>query len=132
MDNITPGLIRELEENQIFCFGSNEHGKHGKGAAKQAMKWGAKYGVGEGLMGRTYGLPTKDSRMRTLPLRSIRKYIKTYLEFAESRKDLTFLTTPIGCGLAGYSAKDIAPLFFEFDIPDNVHLPEEFWELKNE
>ena len=42
--NVTEDLITTLAENQVFVFGSNESGRRGKGAAKTALKWGAKYG----------------------------------------------------------------------------------------
>ena len=44
------GIIEKLEPNQIFVFGSNTEGRHGKGAAKIARdKFGAIYGQAEGL-----------------------------------------------------------------------------------
>lgn len=53
--NITP------DDNTIFVFGSNPTGIHGAGAAKVAREqFGAKAGVGEGLTGNSYALPTKD------------------------------------------------------------------------
>lgn len=122
------GQVTTLSVGQVFVFGSNEAGRHGKGAAATARKWGAKNGVGAGLMGHTYGIPTKDARMKTLPLRAIYKYVVEFLNFAQSRPDLQFLVTEIGCGLAGYSPKDIAPMFFELPLPENIWLPERFWE----
>ena len=65
MSCATPPLILELKTNEIFVFGSNEFGRHGKGAAKAARKWGARNGVGEGLRGQTYAIPTK---IANLPL----------------------------------------------------------------
>ena len=60
----TPEVITELKPNEIFVFGSNWAGRHGKGAALQAVKWGAKYGVGLGLEGQTFALPTKTERWK--------------------------------------------------------------------
>lgn len=119
-------LIKELKPNQIFVFGSNEAGRHGRGAAFTAKKWGAKNGVGVGLMGQTYGIPTKDRNIKTLPLGKIRKYVEEFLEFAKGRPDLEFLTTNIGCGLAGFQPKQIAPMFKT--RTSNVILSQEFIE----
>ena len=55
------GLIRSLQPNQIFVFGSNTQGRHGLGAAKIALqKFGAKYGQAEGIQGQSYAIITKD------------------------------------------------------------------------
>lgn len=110
-------------------FGSNEAGRHGKGAAKTAQRWGAKDGVGEGMSGRTYAIPTKNSKIRTLGQTSIGKYVDAFLRTARERPDLTFLVTEVGCGLAGYSAEDIAPMFADASSMPNVHLPQSFWNI---
>lgn len=115
---------------EIFVFGSNLAGRHGKGAALDArLKYGAKYGQGEGLQGHSYAIPTKDAFMKTLPLCCISRYIYLFYLFAKEHPDLTFRLTPIGCGLAGYSPKDIAPMFNGF--PKNVLLPDSFKEVLN-
>lgn len=45
----------------VFVFGSNPGGVHGAGAAKTARDmFGAQTGVGEGMTGNAYALPTKD------------------------------------------------------------------------
>ena len=41
--------------------------------------------------------------------------------------NMIFLVTEIGCGLAGYKPKDIAPLFKGVENLKNVKLPERFW-----
>mgnify|MGYP006899131143 CR=1 FL=1 len=127
-ERTTPELITALSPGQVFVFGSNYAGRHGKGAAKTALKWGAKYGQGEGLMGRTYGLPTKGHDLRhSLPLERIAEHVARLLEFAQGRPDLQFMVTEIGCGLAGYTPKQVAPLFAAtVDMP-NVSLPASFW-----
>lgn len=127
-ERITANLIVELRLNEIFCFGSNQIGRHGKGAAKTAMKWGAKYGQGEGLMGRTYGLPTKGHDLRLpLSIARIGAHVDKFVSCAMQVPGLTFLVTEIGCGLAGYGPKQIAPLFaLAAELP-NVHLPASFW-----
>ncbi len=121
-------MITELQLGEIFVFGSNTVGRHGRGAAKTAMKWGAQYGKGEGLVGRTYGLPTKGHDLR-LPfsIARIGIHVGRFMECACQNPGLTFLVTEIGCGLAGYGPKQIAPLFADAaDLP-NVHLPASFW-----
>lgn len=124
---ITPNNITELKENEIFVFGSNESGRHGKGAAKTALGWGAKYGQARGIQGKTYGIPTKDHSVRiTLPISKIQVYVDEFIEFAKERQDLTFLVTLVGCGLAGYKPNQIAYLFKDALKLENVYLPIEF------
>lgn len=109
----------------VFVFGSNRAGRHGRGAAKWAMdNRGAVYGRGEGLQGESYGIPTKDENIKTLPLWAIAGHVAAFIAFARSRPDLIFELTPIGCGLAGYTPEDIAPMFSH--APSNVLLPEAF------
>lgn len=121
------GLIEKLNSNEIFVFGSNEAGTHGKGAALQALKFGAIRGVGEGIQGSTYGIPTKNKKIKTLSISKIEKYIQNFTNYASENTHLTFLVTSIGCGYAGYKPKDIAPLFKDAINLDNVYLPQEFW-----
>lgn len=107
----------------IFVFGSNLAGRHGAGAALYAAKnHGAKYGVGVGRTGNSYAIPTKDSSIRTLPLDSIQPYVTEFLEYASNHPELEFQVTKIGCGLAGYTEADIAPMFT--GAPSNCHLPD--------
>ena len=128
---ITPEYIRKLKTGEIFVFGSNEAGRHGKGAAKQALKWGAVYFQGIGLFGQTYAIPTKNKKIKTLPIVCIAVYVYQFIEFAIANPDLTFLVVPIGTMLAGYKPEDIAPLF-ERAIPiKNIHLPQSFWDILN-
>lgn len=109
----------------VFVFGSNEAGRHGKGAALFArLHRGAIYGQGEGLQGNAYAIPTKDAHLRTLPLDVVRVYVERFKAFAASRLDMRFEVTPIGCGLAGYRPRDIAPMFA--DAPANCQLPPVF------
>ena len=131
-NRITSPYVIELKDNEIFVFGSNEGGKHGKGAAKQARKWGAKWGQAAGLQGRTYGIPTKDKFiLRVLTVDQIKKYVDDFISFAKENPELIFLVTEIGCGLSRYKPKDIAPLFQEAIDLDNVYLPERFWNVLN-
>lgn len=124
----TPEEITKLADNQVFCFGSNLGGKHGKGAAKKALTWGAKWGQAAGLQGRTYGIPTKDAAVRrVLSIKEIKPFVDEFIEFARVNPQLTFLTTEIGCGLSGYYPKEIAPLFQKAVDVENIHLPARFW-----
>lgn len=104
--------VTSLPNGYIFVFGSNLAGRHGKGAALDAVKlFGAQYGVGLGIAGKSFAIPTKDAFLRTLDIVSIRNHIQVFRTFVEANPHLTFYLTPIGCGLAGYKPEDIAPLF---------------------
>jgi len=127
-NRITPNYITKLSVDQVFVFGSNESGRHGKGAAKIAMKWGAKYGQAEGSQGRTYGIPTMNASIsKKLTVDKIKTYVERFIEYAKEYPDLIFLVTEIGCGLAGHKVKDIAPLFKDAQDVKNIHLPKKFW-----
>ena len=127
-DRVTPEHISKLKINEVFVFGSNESGRHGLGAAKTALGWGAKWGQAEGIQGRTYGIPTKDSSVRrTLSIVEIKPYVDRFIEFAKNNPDFIFLVTEVGCGLSKYHPKDIAPLFIDAINVDNIHLPDRFW-----
>lgn len=131
MIKFTPENITELKENEIFVFGSNLAGKNGAGAALLASKkFGAEYGVGEGLTGNCYAFPTKDKNIKTLPLSEIEKVINRFYLCVAANPDYKFLLTKVGCGLANYSPKEIAPLFAQFKyIPPNIIFPKEFYEI---
>lgn len=122
----SPAVIGALKPDEIFVFGSNLAGRHGKGAALQAkQKYGAIQGQGSGFQGQCYAIPTKDHRLRTLPLDVIITYTSMFLWQAKyNNPGLIFLVTQVGCGLAGYTPEEMAPLFR--DPPDNVLLPQEF------
>ena len=105
-------LSSPLPMTNIFVFGSNLAGRHGKGAALTARNsYGAIYGQGIGRQGNSYAIPTKDEKLQTLPIDDIRSYILGFLVYAAENPDLTFFVTRVGCGLAGYKDQDIAPLF---------------------
>ena len=129
----TPESISKLDIGQVFVFGSNLAGRHGKGAAKTALGWGARWGQGNGPQGMTYGIPTKDASVRrTLSVDEIRPFVDEFIAFAKMNPNNTFLVTEIGCGLAGHKPKDIAPLFEEASTVNNIHLPARFWhKIKN-
>jgi hypothetical protein len=109
----------------IFVFGSNLSGRHGKGAALHAREhYGAVSGKGVGLQGSSYAIPTKDHALRALPLDQIRHYVQKFIEFASEHQEMTFKVTRVGCGMAGYSDKQMAPLFLR--APKNCQLPDEW------
>lgn len=114
--------IATLGEKEIFVFGSNIQGSHGGGAAWYAYKqFGAEWGVGEGLTGRTYALPTMEGKA------SLKKAVDNFIACAKQHPELTFMVTAVGCGIAGYRPDEVAPLFKEATSLENVYLPEVFW-----
>ncbi len=116
--------IAELGEGEIFVFGSNMQGAHGGGAAWYAYKhFGAEWGVGEGLTGRTYALPTMEG------MASMAAAVDRFTQCAREHPELTFLVTAVGCGIAGYIPQQVAPLFRDATRLENVYLPQVFWEL---
>jgi len=124
MERITPEFIKKLSDNEIFVFGSNLAGRHDGGAARIAREdFGAIYGQGVGLQGQSYAIPTMQGGIET-----IKPYVDEFIEFAQSHRELKFLVTKIGCGIAGFSVSEIAPLFRKCTEIENVCLPIEFWE----
>lgn len=127
--NFTPEKITEIKKNEIFVFGANERGLHGAGAAKTALHWGAVMGK-YGLMGQTYGLPTKDANIKTLSLKKIESHILEFLIVVGKNEEKQFLLTRIGCGLAGYKDQQIAEIFAKYlPLPNNLVLPKEFYDI---
>jgi hypothetical protein len=98
-------------KGQVFVFGSNEAGIHGAGAAALALEYGAEWGKGVGHYGETYAIPTKDREVKTLVLSKIRPYIADFVAYTKAHPELQFFVTRVGCGLAGYEDRQIAPLF---------------------
>lgn len=124
----TPEWISELKPNEIFVFGSNLSGLHFGGAAFVALRqFGAKLGRGVGLQGQSYAIPTMQGGVDT-----IRPYVDEFIAFAKAHPEYTFLVTPIGCGIAGFTADEIAPLFAHAIHTDNVLLPESFAKIVND
>ena len=119
---VTPPVVRHLEENEIFVFGSNANGYHGGGGAAVAMhNFGAVWGQGEGLQGKSYAIPTMEG------LEKLKEAVDRFTGFADQHQELRFLVTMIGCGSAGYSPREIAPLFQGCIYLENVALPSGFW-----
>lgn len=118
--------IAELGANEVFVFGSNIQGAHGGGAAWYAhKKFGAEWGVGEGLTGRTYALPTMEGEA------SLKHAVENFIACAKAHPGLIFLVTAVGCGIAGYTPDEVAPLFREATSLENVYLPQVFWNVIN-
>jgi hypothetical protein len=112
----------------IFTFGSNEAGIHGAGSALHARKYhGAIYGQGVGLQGNSYAIPTKDFNINSLSLKQIKYYVDNFISFAINNPELTFNVVDIGCGLAGFTKEQIAPMFK--DAPKNCKFSKEFQEI---
>lgn len=120
---ISPEYIKELNENEIFVFGSNLDGLHGGGAARIAYdKFGAIWGQGVGFQGQCYGIPTMHGGVDV-----IKPYVDEFINFAKSHPEFKFLVTRIGCGIAGFNDKEIAPLFKDAIEIENIYLPESFY-----
>lgn len=118
----TPELITDLKADEVFVFGSNLAGMHGGGAAYVAFrKFGAVMGCGVGLRGQSYAIPTMQGGVET-----IKPYVDEFIAFAAAHPELFFYVTRIGCGIAGFRDKEIAPLFSEALSLANVCLPESF------
>ena len=121
----TPRYVTSLAENEIFVFGSNLRGMHGGGAARVAYDdFGAVWGQGVGLQGKSYAIPTMHGGVDV-----IKPYVDEFIDFAKQHGEYIFLVTPIGCGIAGFSEDEIAPLFAEALEVENILLPESFVEV---
>ena len=120
--DFTPDYITELRPDEVFVFGSNLAGMHGGGAAWVAYRqFGAILGQGVGLQGQSYAIPTMQGGVET-----IKPYVDDFIAFAHEHPELFFYVTRIGCGIAGFLDKEIAPLFKEALVLENVCLPETF------
>ena len=118
----TPERITELKADEVFVFGSNLAGMHGGGAAWLAFqKFGAVMGCGVGLRGQSYAIPTMQGGVET-----IKPYVDEFIAYAKTRPDLFFYVTRIGCGIAGFRDREIAPLFKEAAGVENICLPKSF------
>ncbi len=118
----TPDFITSLKPDEVFVFGSNLNGFHGGGAARVAqVKFGAIWGQGIGLQGQSYAIPTMQGGVDT-----IKPYVDQFVDFAQSHPEYFFYVTRIGCGIAGFNDRDIAPLFYKALHLDNICLPKSF------
>lgn len=125
----TPEQITKLAYNEVFVFGSNKAGRHGAGAAKQALKFGAMYGHFFGRMGQCYAIPTRTITLSVMNLDEIERCVQMFVRHANEHPENMFLVTPIGCGLTNYRPEQIAPMFKECVKLSNVCLPKIFWDV---
>lgn len=129
------GIIKSLEPNQVFVFGSNTQGRHGKGAALTArQKFGAVYGQAEGPQGQSYAIITKDLTKPKHPSRTkeqIIEQIDKLYQYAKQNPDKEFLVaySGIGANLNAYSNQEMADMFSSLDIPQNIVFEEDFYKL---
>ena len=115
----TPDMISELKADEVFVFGSNLAGMHGGGAAYTAFKkFGAAMGCGVGHRGQSYAIPTMHGGVE-----DIRPYVDEFIRYAAEHPELFFYVTRVGCGIAGFKDREIAPLFAEARELKNVCLP---------
>lgn len=120
---LTPERITELQPSEVFVFGSNAGGLHGGGAARIAHeRFGAVWGEGHGHHGQSYAIDTMSG------LDVLADEAAVFVAYAAAHPELTFLLTPVGCGIAGYTPEQVAPLFA--DAPDNVTIPGAFADLR--
>lgn len=117
------GFIIELDDNEVFIFGSNLAGRHGKGAAKTALnKFGAIYGVGEGPQGQSYAFPTLDWNLNQLSTERLKTSSALLFAVTQCWYWKKFYLTDVGCGLGGYSPEYMKQFFTK--LPSNVTKPE--------
>ena len=120
---VTPFWIDELEENEVFVFGSNTKGIHDRGASFTAVQYfGAIVGQPEGPQGQSYAIPTDGAN-----LEDIKASVNNLIVYAKAHPHLTFLVTEIGCGTAGYHPMEIGPLLNDAVSVPNTYLPKMFW-----
>lgn len=123
-ERITPSQVNILADGEIFVFGSNFQGRNMGGAARVAQeKYGAVWGIGEGLQGQSYAIPTMEG------LENLAPAVQRFTSFAKQHQELKFFVTAIGCGIAGYQAEEIAPMFLDAAYLPNVFLPLSFWKI---
>ena len=121
----TPENITKLGRDDIFVFGSNLEGHHDGGAARVALeRFGAIYGQGVGIQGQSYAIPTMFDSVD-----KIKPYVDDFLDLAYEWDQNTFYVTRIGCGIAGFTDEEIAPLFAAAIDSYNVVLPQSFIDI---
>lgn len=139
----TPDYIEDLHPSEVFVFGSNANGEHIGGAANLAFqRFGAVWGVGEGLRGNSYALPTLNRNMRRVSLVSLTYSFKLLFREVDANPEMVFLLTKVGCGIAGYSPEEVASVFWSAlqvfyegrwstrvgCLPENLVIPEAFYD----
>lgn len=121
----TPEYIDRLLPNQIFVFGSNALGYHTGGASGTARKrFGAVWGQVEGIQGQSYAIPVDFGKGNVAP--DIQPYVDRFITYAKAHPENHFLVTRVGCGIAGFTDKEMAEHFREALTMNNVSLPRSF------
>lgn len=121
----TPEHITQLGPDEVFVFGSNLAGQHSGGAARTAYEhFGAIWGQGVGIQGQSYAIPTMQGGVDT-----IKPYVDQFIALAREWDQTTFYVTRIGCGIAGFTDQQIAPLFTDALDLYNVRLPKSFVDI---
>lgn len=125
---IAPDYIKELGPEEVFVFGSNVLGKHNGGAALYAVEhFGAIDGQPEGIQGQSYAIPTDGNTFEDL-----KEAVERFTDYVVMHPQNTFMLTAIGCGTAGYTPEQIAPLFQQAYSFGNVYIPESFFNCMNQ
>lgn len=135
----TPEMMTELSEGEVFVFGSNTKGEHGGGAARIAhTKFDAEWGVGEGMTGRCYAIPTLDGNRDKVSREDFISSLAQFIRFANEHKNMTFFLTKVGCGIAGWDIDEVRTIFWQAmglvfgnadtaQLPYNIIIPKEFY-----
>ena len=123
-NRITPDYVTSLKENEIFVFGCRRSGRHWEGAAAFAVEnFGAIFGQGDGPQGKSYAIATAGVGLADIILS-----VDRFTQYAMGHPEQNFLVTRIGCGLGGWRVPQIAPMFRDASLLNNVWLPKEFWD----
>ena len=62
-------------------------------------------------------------------IETIRPYVNDFIEYAKQHPELLFRVTRIGCGIAGFTNEEIAPLFKAAAAMENISLPNGWREI---
>ncbi|MCH5329485.1 MAG: hypothetical protein J1E04_00875 [Alistipes sp.] len=120
----TPKNIQRLQRNEIFVFGSDLYGNHIRGAAELARKqFGAIQGQKVGIQGNSYAIPVSFDAIQ-----DIKPYVDDFIIYAQQHSYMKFMVIRIGCGMAGFTPSQIAPLFYKAMDINNIYLPKVFWD----
>lgn len=127
----TPDYIDRLLSNQIFVFGSNTLGYHTGGASRTARKkFGAVWGLPEGLQGQSYAIPVDFGKGVRNDV-DVKAAVDRFISFAKEHTELFFLVTRVGCGTGGYHDDEMAQFFKEALNIRNISLPRSFVDALN-
>jgi len=131
-------ITKSIVGSGVLVFGSNTQGRHGKGIAKLALSdFHAIYGQAKGMQGRSYAIITKDltkSEHPSISVQYIIEQIKNLYLFAIERPEWNFYVPYSGTGenLNSYTPQQLAAMFAQYPIPDNIVFEETFAQLIRE